>query len=73
MSTATLNPRKLRRTDSIVKVLEDLAIGEQLIQKYKDNQFNSVKVTVCRLQQEGRGKWDIDATGDIYWIVTRTA
>ncbi len=73
MSVTTLNPRKLRRTDSIVKVLEDLAIGEQLVQKYKDNQFNSVKVTVSRLQHEGRGKWEIDSTGDIYWIVTRTA
>ena len=73
MSTATLNPRKLRRTDSIVKVLEDLAIGEQLMQKYKYNQFNTVKVTICRLQQEGRGKWSTDSTGDVYWIVTRTA
>lgn len=73
MVNTSLNPRKLKRTDSITKVLEDLAIGEQLMQKYKDNQFNSVKVTICRLQQEGRGQWDVDATGDIYWIVTRTA
>lgn len=73
MVSALLNPRKLKRTDSITKVLEDLAVGEQLVQKYKDNQFNAVKVTVCRLQQEGRGVWDIDSTGDIYWIVTRKA
>lgn len=73
MVNTLLNPRKLKRTDSITKVLEDLAVGEQLMQKYKDNQFNTVKVTVCRLQQEGRGQWVIDASNDIYWVVTRTA
>lgn len=73
MTKATLNPRKLRRTDSITRVLEDLAVGEQLIQKYKENKLNTVKVTITRLQQQNRGKWDIDASGDIYWIVTRIA
>lgn len=73
MTTAILNPRKLKRTDSIAKVLEDLKVGEQLIQKYKENKLNTVKVTITRLQQQNRGKWDIDSTGDIYWIVTRTA
>lgn len=73
MTKAILNPRKLKRTDSITKVLEDLKVGEKLIQKFKENQLNTVKVTITRLQQQNRGKWDMDTTGDIYWIVTRKA
>ena len=63
--------RVLRRTDKLTAVLEDLAIGEQLTQKYKENKCNSVKVMICRLQAEGRGEWHLDTTDDVAWIATR--